>query len=60
MKRIAERSGMAVMGAGILMVCQPWLREAFQWGFLVTLAGIVWFLVATHLPEPRPRLRGGR
>ncbi len=52
MKRKAERLGMVVMGVGIAMVWQPWQRALFQWGFLVTLVGIAWFMIATHLPEP--------
>ncbi|HEY8667786.1 MAG TPA: hypothetical protein VIL86_14055 [Tepidisphaeraceae bacterium] len=51
MKRILERTTVAVMAAGILMVWQPWAHSLFRWGFLVTIAGIVGFMIASHLPQ---------
>ena len=46
-----EVIALLVMAAGILMVWQPWFHALFRWGFLVTVAGIVAFMVATHLPR---------
>jgi len=50
-KRVGERLAMTVMTAGILMVWQPWERVLFQWGFLVTIAGTLFFIIASHLPD---------
>ncbi len=50
-KTITERAALALMSIGILMVWQPWLHALFRWGFLVTLAGIVLFTVASHMSD---------
>jgi hypothetical protein len=49
--RTFEAMALAVMGAGVLMVCQPWAHALFRWGFAVTIIGIVLFMVAAHLPS---------
>ena len=46
-----EAVALSVMAAGILMVWQPWSHALFRWGFLVTIVGIVSFMVAAHLPR---------
>ena len=46
-----EAIALSAMAAGILMVWQPWWHALFQWGFLVTILGIVSFMVAAHLPR---------
>jgi hypothetical protein len=48
-KRWAEILAIALMLVGIGMVCQPFFHGLFRWGFIVTLAGIVAFTVASHL-----------
>jgi hypothetical protein len=42
---------LAVMAAGILMVWQPWFHVLFRWGFVVTIIGIIAFMVAAHVPR---------
>jgi hypothetical protein len=49
--RIFEGLALAIMATGIGMVWQPWSHGLFRWGFLVTVAGIVSFMVAAHLPD---------
>jgi hypothetical protein len=49
--RLFEAVALAVMAGGILMVWQPWFHELFRWGFLVTIVGIVSFMIAAHLPR---------
>jgi hypothetical protein len=48
-RKLFERGSAAIMAIGILMVWQPWVHAFFQWGFLVTLGGIVAFTVASHM-----------
>ena len=46
-----EGIALAVMAAGILMVWQPWFHLLFRWGFIVTIVGIIAFMVTAHLPR---------
>jgi hypothetical protein len=55
--RVFEAVALSVMAAGILMVWQPWSHAMFRWGFLVTIIGIVAFMVATHLPRDAQEAR---
>jgi len=52
-----EGIALAVMAAGILMVWQPWVHAMFRWGFVVTIAGIVMFMVAAHVPRDAEEAR---
>lgn len=54
-KRISVATTLTAMAAGILMVCQPWARVLFQWGFAVIIGGIVGFVIASHLRESHLR-----
>jgi len=47
-RNVPELLAAAVMLLGIVMVCQPLFHGLFRWGFVVTLAGIVAFTVASH------------
>jgi hypothetical protein len=49
MKRPLERLAIVMMLAGIVFLCQPFLFVLYQWGFQVTLAGTVLFIVVSHL-----------
>ena len=53
-KNLIEKSAMCIMLSGVVMVSQPLFHALFQWGFLVTIAGIVLFTIAGHLPDPPP------
>jgi len=57
-KRAAEILAITIMLTGVIMVCQPFWHALFRWGFLVTIAGIIAFTVAAHLPEQRGPRRG--
>ena len=48
---LIEGVALAVMAAGVLMVWQPWFHGLFRWGFVVTIVGIVSFMVAAHVPR---------
>jgi hypothetical protein len=47
-RNIVEMAALVLMLLGIGMVCQPFFHGLFRYGFLVTLAGIVAFTVASH------------
>jgi hypothetical protein len=47
-RNVPEMAALALMLLGIVMVCQPFFHGLFRYGFLVTLAGIVAFTVASH------------
>lgn len=51
---VFEGIALAVMAAGILMVWQPWFHAMFRLGFVVTIVGIVAFMVAAHVPRETP------
>jgi hypothetical protein len=46
-----ELFSIALMLTGVFMVCQPFFHTLFRYGFLVTLAGIIAFTVASNLRE---------
>ena len=52
-----EALALLVMAAGILLVWQPWSHALFRWGFLVTIVGIVSFMIAAHLPRESQEAR---
>ena len=41
----------AVIGAGLVMLMQPWSLDVFSYGFTVLLAGVVGFSIAGKLPQ---------
>ena len=45
-----ERAAMALIGAGLVMLMQPWSLDVFSWGFTVLLAGVVGYSIAGKLP----------
>jgi hypothetical protein len=50
-KGLSTAISISLMLLGVAMVCQPFFHVLFRYGFLVTLAGIVAFTVASNLPE---------
>jgi hypothetical protein len=40
-----------VIGAGVLMLLQPFALLLYTWSFVTTLTGVVLFVVAARLPE---------
>jgi hypothetical protein len=46
-----ENASAAVIGAGLLMLMQPYSLDLYTWSFAVILAGTVAFLVTSHFPE---------
>ncbi len=39
------------IGAGIVMLTQPFVLALYTWSFLVILAGTVGFVVTSHFPD---------
>jgi hypothetical protein len=46
-----ENASTAVIGAGILMLVQPFMLSLYTHSFSVILAGTVGFLITSHFPE---------
>jgi hypothetical protein len=46
-----EMVASVLIGAGVLMLMQPFALWLFTWSFAVTLTGTVQFIVASHFPE---------
>jgi hypothetical protein len=40
-----------LIGAGVLMLTQPFALVLFSWSFAVILTGTAMFLVVSHFPE---------
>ncbi len=40
---------MSLIGAGIVMLMQPFWLVLFTWSFVVILAGTVGFVISSHL-----------
>lgn len=39
------------IGAGVVMMMQPYVLWAFTYSFIVTLVGTVMFIIVSHFPE---------
>ncbi|WP_341676216.1 hypothetical protein [Niveibacterium sp. SC-1] len=46
-----ENFGLAVIGAGVLMLLQPFSMTLYTYSFVTTLAGVVMFTVFSKFPE---------
>jgi len=46
-----ENASTVVIGAGILMLMQPFMLELYTWSFVVILVGTVGFMITSHFPE---------
>ncbi len=46
-----ERIGTGLLGAGLVMLMQPWSLTLFSYAFPVVLAGVVLFSIAVKLPQ---------
>jgi hypothetical protein len=46
-----EMVASAIIGAGVVMLMQPWALWAYSWSFAVTLTGTVMFIIVSHFPE---------
>ena len=42
----------ALMVAGILFLCQPWIAFLHAWSVLVMLIGLIGFNISVHIPPP--------
>jgi hypothetical protein len=45
-----ERATLALIGAGLALLMQPWSLAAYGWSFPVLLAGVVGYSIAGKLP----------
>jgi hypothetical protein len=50
-KKLAVNISLGIMLLGVLMVCQPFVHLFYQYGFIVTIAGIVAFSFAGHMKD---------
>ena len=46
-----ENVASVLIGAGVIMLMQPFSFWAYGWSFAVTLTGTAMFLVVSHFPE---------
>ena len=46
-----ERATTITIGAGLVMLMQPWSLDVYSYGFTVLLAGVAGFSIAVHLPK---------
>ena len=46
-----EMVASVLIGAGVLMLMQPFALVLFSWSFIVTLVGTVMFVIVSHFPE---------
>jgi len=46
-----ELAASVVIGAGVLMLLQPFALVLYTWSFVTTLVGVVLFTIASKLPE---------
>ena len=49
-RRPWERVTVALIGAGLVMLMQPWSIELYSHSFVVLLAGVVGYSIAGKLP----------
>ena len=46
-----ENIAVAVIGAGFLMMFQPFVMSLYTWSFVTLLAGTAMFIIVSKLPE---------
>jgi hypothetical protein len=46
-----ESAAMTLIGAGIVMLVQPWSIDLYSYSFVTILAGTLGFVVVSHFPE---------
>jgi uncharacterized membrane protein YjjP (DUF1212 family) len=46
-----ETTATAFIGAGVVMLMQPFALTLYTWSFLTTLTGVVMFVIVSKFPE---------
>lgn len=46
-----ETAATAFIGAGVIMLMQPFALALYTWSFLTTLTGVVMFVIVSKFPE---------
>jgi hypothetical protein len=46
-----ENAATVLIGAGVLMLMQPFSLAVYSWSFTVLLAGTAGFVIVSHFPE---------
>jgi hypothetical protein len=46
-----ETAAMILIGAGIVMLVQPWSIDLYGYSFMTILAGTLGFVIVSHFPE---------
>ena len=54
--RYLEPGALVAMVVGVIFLCQPWVAILHQYSVLITLAGIIAYNVAAHIPPPVQQL----
>ena len=54
--RYLEPGALLAMVIGVIFLCQPWVAVLHQYSVLITLAGIIAFNVAAHIPPPASKI----
>ena len=52
----AYRLASGLIIAGFFMLCQPFTKVLFEWGFPVLLSGVILFLILDHIPATNPNM----
>jgi hypothetical protein len=52
--RRLDRLALAVLILGLVLLFQPWWHGGLRWGFFVTIAGTVAFVVTSRLTGGAP------
>jgi hypothetical protein len=55
-QKILGPGTMALMIAGIIFLCQPWIAVLHEWSVLVMLVGLIGFNVSVHIPPPEVKI----
>ncbi len=50
--RVFEPASMTLMILGIVALCQPWIEVLHRYGVTIILAGLIGFLVFSHIKPP--------
>jgi hypothetical protein len=46
-----ESAAMTLIGAGIVMLVQPWSIDLYGYSFVTIIAGTLGFVIVSHFPE---------
>lgn len=50
-----HRMATALIIIGFALLCQPFTVALYAWGFPILLVGVILFIIADHVPAPKPK-----